>query len=142
MPDASALIIKMRIFDVAEEIDLQLVEKALKLRGHDTEELIYRRLTPKYMKYEVAPMLVNLKDREFEFGGKKLKCARHIKVFAFGVMSMHYEFEFEGGMELLNTVSIAIEKDGAWRNESAKEIEKIIMRIGKAVKPHLQRRFF
>ncbi len=117
------------IYDLANEINLHKIEKLLKQRI-ETQVELYRRLTPKYLKYQVPPLLVKLVSKKISIAAKKeFNLIMKAKIYDFGVVSIVNSIEFNGSLKEMHELSTKKEFIDLIEKETNHYLKKLIEKI-------------
>jgi len=123
------------LYDVADEIDLPKVEALLKESVTETGLNVYRRLTPEYIRYAVAPVLIKLaSNKKIELEKKQVKINVYSKIFDFGAIVFIASTDFKGSSAELTHFSAEVLEP---------ELEKIVLdyrdKLLKKINPALKK---
>ncbi len=118
-------------FDIANEIHLDKVEKVFGKKP-EPSELVIERLTPKYIKHRVAPLLVRMPKLVV---GKD-QFLVDAKLYDFGVVTIRLQKKLDGDLSNLKKVSANFANNKDLENEAKKILEKIKKEIGPSMEKH------
>ncbi|MDO8427861.1 MAG: hypothetical protein Q7S92_01480 [Candidatus Diapherotrites archaeon] len=134
-------VIKIYLFDIAEEILLPKAEQILGPTKTDFGQIQIRRHTPKYMTYDVPPILLK-QTKKMDIGNNPLGYDEKIKIFEFGVLSIMQYFDFEGTLKELNQFSIELENDLEQKKKVKQTANELLEKIIPAtVHPGIHEKF-
>ena len=103
-------IIVYRLYDVADEINLELVEALWTSCNKIASRLRLQKISPRSITFKDPPVLVELGSHEMTFAGKEYLADIRARIFDIGVVSLIIRLELPDGMsyEEYEDVSIAI----------------------------------
>jgi hypothetical protein len=110
MPDRPPLIVEQGTFslyycfDVGEEIELDKIEKIFG-EAPTASRLVYERLTPAYVQYRRAPLLVELGSLELQTGKNMYRAECRAKLYDFGVITIIFRLLLRGPLHSLMSLS-------------------------------------
>ncbi len=130
------------IYDVAEEIDVSKVAKVMD-KLPISVALEYRRVMPRYISIDPAPVLVDLGKRRIEAFGREVEVGIQSKIYAVGAISISIRMPFDGNMEDLVQYSSEFtvkyqEEEWDLRNMSKAMVQQIMENVKEFINP-LQR---
>ena len=94
-------------FDIADEIALDKIEKIFG-EAPTESRLVCERLTPAYVQYRKAPLLVFLEQSELRTQSRSLKAECRAKIYDFGVVTIIFKFPVEGTLTTLSGLSAEV----------------------------------
>src|SRR3989338_6712469 len=118
-------------FDIANEIHLDKVEKVFGKKPEPTE-LVLERLTPKYIRHRVAPLLVRMP----KVSVGKDQFLVDVKLYDFGVVTIRFQKKLESTLSELKKISTQFANNKDLENEAKKILEKIKKEIELAIEKH------
>jgi len=103
-------IIVYRLYDVADEINLELVEALWTSRNKIASRLRLQKISPRSITFKDPPVLVELGSHEMTFAGHEYLADIRARIFDIGVVSLIMRLELPDGMsyEEYEDLSIAI----------------------------------
>ncbi len=111
-------------FDVAHEIKLDEVKKVFGKKP-ETSQLVCERLTPNYVKYKTAPLLVRLGKKQIKTKGFDFEASVKAKLYDFGVVTVIYQFPIEGQLAEIQKLTSALAENTKLANMAKEQIEKL-----------------
>lgn len=97
-----------RLFDVAEEIKLEQVEKTL-ARQHQTSRVRLSRIRPKSIQFKNPPVAVELGEYPITIGGQNLNALFTGKIYDLGVISIIMRIPYRAGTGYEEMKNLAID---------------------------------
>lgn len=104
-------IIIYRLFDVAEEINLELAQTLWLNRNKLASRLRFSRIHTKSMTFKDPPVVVELGSHEIELGGNIHLVNATAKIYDFGVISLNIALEVPEDITYEEYLSLAIASD-------------------------------
>ncbi len=95
---AKGEIVYLFIYDVAEEIDVARIDKVMD-KLPKSVALEYRRIMPRYISIEPAPIFIDVGRRRIEVFGRDLQAQIQSRIYAVGAISIAIRMPFEGDVE-------------------------------------------
>ncbi|MBI4601710.1 MAG: hypothetical protein HY721_07100 [Planctomycetes bacterium] len=133
-----ATLLSYRLFDVADEIDL---DRAQQLLAGAATRLKLTRERSEYLEIPRAPLTVHLGEREVRGeSGRPYRVDAHARLFGFGTLSVRYELPLADGIDSEQAAALVKDFEGAKDVEiSARaEITRLCDRLQPALDtPHL-----
>jgi hypothetical protein len=99
-----------RVFDVAEEVDLQKVDALIK-SGSERARLKFTRSPRQVVIMRNAPVMLNLGESEVAFEQSKLKVEVHAKIWDYGVISILFQVPISEGTSWEQLIELAAKID-------------------------------
>ena len=97
-----------RLFDVADEINLDLVQALWTSRNKIASRLRLDRISTKSITFKDPPVLVELGSHEMELGGKTYLAEIKARIFDLGVISLIIRIPFEDDVTYDEYLDMAI----------------------------------
>jgi len=119
-------------FDVGEEIELDKIEKIFG-EAPIASRLVYKRLTPAYMQYRKAPLLVELGSLELQTGKSKLQAGCHAKLYDFGVITIIFRLPLQGSLQSLVSLSAELIGNERLYQVAVDQLERLRAEIKRAI---------
>jgi len=119
-------------FDIANEIKLDKVEKVFGEKPKQSE-LVFERLTPKYIKHRTAPLLIRMGN----FSAEKMQFSVDAKLYDFGVITIRFISKLTSDLDVLKKISSKIANSEELPKEAKRILEKIKKEIEPAVEKHI-----
>jgi hypothetical protein len=123
-------------FDVANEITLEKIEKIF---GADPTEslLVCERLTPAFVQYRKAPLLVYLGEVQLTIDSKTVKADCRAKLYDFGVVSIIFTVPINGSLAALSQLSSSVVANKTIRSAAEREMQRLREEVSLALqRPH------
>lgn len=133
-----AVLIIYRLFDMADEIDL---DRAQELLAGAATRLKLSRERSEYLEIPRAPLTVDLGPREIRgVSGKVFTMETRARLFSFGALSIRYELKLEGGLDSNQATRLVHDFEGSRDLEAEAWVEarKLCDRLSTALDtPHV-----
>lgn len=112
-------------FDIADQIDISLLEKHL---GSQAEKALLSgiRIIPGYVQYRVPPLLLKLGSQKLSSG---LEILVEMKIYEFGVITIRFTSKIEGDLEMLVQLNRSIQENAEIKNIAIEWLKKTMDRI-------------
>jgi hypothetical protein len=104
-------IILYHLFDVADEINLKMVEAIWAARNKIASRLRFDKSAPKSISIQNPPLLVELGTHDMTFAGKEYTAAINARIFDIGVVSLVFHIELPEEMTEAEFTDLAIAVD-------------------------------
>ena len=127
-------------FDIADEIALDKIEKIFG-EAPTESRLVCERLTPAYVRYRKAPLLVFLEESELKTKSRCLKAESRAKIYDFGVVTILFKIPIMGEtVETLSGLSSEVVANEQIRNAAEQQMERLRHEIEPAIQhPQMNR---
>ena len=115
-------------FDVGEEIYLDRIEEIFG-EAPVASRLVYERLTPAYVQYRKAPLLVKMGSIELEAGGESHTAACQAKLYDFGVVTVVFKIPLHHSFQSLINLSVSVIGNPAFQQTARSLLDRLLHEI-------------
>ena len=118
-----------RLFDVADEINLDLVQALWTSRNKIASRLRLDRISTKSITFKDPPVLVELGSHEMELGGKTYLAEIKARIFDLGVISLIIRIPFEDDVTYDEYLDMAIVSENMPEDEIHHYLDAVLETI-------------
>ena len=118
-----------RLFDVADEINLDLVQALWTSRNKIASRLRLDRISTKSITFKDPPVLVELGSHEMELGGKTYLAEIKARIFDLGVISLILRLQFEDDITYDEYLDMAIVSENMPEDEIRSYLDAVLETI-------------
>lgn len=119
-------------FDVGDEILLDRIEKIFG-EAPKASRLVYERLTPAYVQYRKAPLLIEMGQVGLPTDKRSFQAACRAKLYDFGVISVIFKLPLEGPLSGLGALASAVVGNPTMQQIAREQLERLLREISKEV---------
>ncbi len=119
-------------FDAGRSIDLEEARRHVRDRI-EPSELAHKRYAPTYFQFEPPPLRVVQPSEPLVIAGRTVAPHAECALFAFGAVSIRYDLPFEGTLEDLVEVSVAIGRTTELADAARRRAEELIEAVRPAI---------
>jgi hypothetical protein len=130
--EAGAEIHPFFVFEVAQGIDLDQVERSLG-RGSERQLFRHRGRVTSVFHYRPAPLRVSQECAAIPLEGWATKPVVDLVLYDFGAASVTYEIPVPGGLEDLHAASVSLRKASTLREDARSRVEALLRSVSQAV---------
>lgn len=121
-----------RLFDVADEINLDLVQALWTSRNKIASRLRLDRVSTKSIAFKNPPVLVELGSHEMEFNGRQYLTEVKARIFDIGVISLILRIQFDDDVTQEEYLDMAIESENMPEEKIREYLDAVLETISQA----------
>ncbi len=129
----NSAIIVYRLFDIADEIDLDHVQALWAARNKIASRLRLERVSPKAIAFKNPPVSVELGSHEIALGEKSLLAEIRARIYDIGVISIIMRFDLSATTSYAEYLDLAIATENMPEDKVREFVDLVVGTIGQAL---------